>query len=68
MDAVHGDGEWSGIADDGAVQTHRERFAFWPFTAGELLADLRAVGLQPASAEQPTVVAGRYGVTARRPG
>jgi SAM-dependent methyltransferase len=56
------------VADDGAVRTHSERFAFWPFTAGELLTDLRAVGLEPASAEQPTVVAGRYGVTARRPG
>jgi SAM-dependent methyltransferase len=56
------------VADDGAVQTHSERFAFWPFSADELLADLRAAGLEPASAAPPPVAAGRYAVTARRPG
>jgi hypothetical protein len=55
------------VADDGAVPTHRERFAFWPFTEEELLDDLRAVGLQPAVGEAPPDdKAERYLVTARR--
>ena len=53
---------------DGAVQTHRERFAFWPFTEDELRADLRDAGLEPQAAAVPADKAGRYLVTARRPG
>lgn len=55
------------IGDDGSVTTHRERFAFWPFTEEELRADLRAAGLEPQGAGVPADKAGRYLVTARRP-
>ena len=54
------------LAEDGTVTTYRERFAFWPFTEEELLADLRAAGLQPEGAGVPADKAGRYLVTARR--
>jgi len=57
------------VAGDGAVQTHRERFAFWPFTEDELLEDLHAAGLEPAPCgAAPADKAGRYLVSARRPG
>ncbi|MDP8967161.1 MAG: SAM-dependent methyltransferase, partial [Actinomycetota bacterium] len=56
------------VGDDGAVQTHRERFAFWPFTEEELHADLRDAGLEPEGAGVPADKPGRYLVTARRPG
>jgi SAM-dependent methyltransferase len=54
------------LADDGAVTTHRERFAFWPFTEDELRADMRAAGLEPEDAGVPADKAGRYVVSARR--
>ncbi len=54
------------IDDDGAVTTHRERVAFWPFTEQQLRADLRAAGLEPERAGSPADKAGRYLVTARR--
>jgi SAM-dependent methyltransferase len=54
------------IGDDGAIVTHRERFAFWPFTEDELCADLRAVGLTPQAGAVPADKPGRYLVTARR--
>ena len=54
------------VGDDGRVQTHGERFAFWPFTEQELAGDLRDAGLEPASAAAPADKAGRYLVTARR--
>ena len=54
------------VGDDGAVQTHRERFAFWPFTEEQLREDLRAAGLEPEGAGVPADKAGRYLVTARR--
>ncbi len=55
------------VGRDDAVQTHRERFAFWPFTEDELREDLRDAGLEPqpgtgAPADKP----GRYLVSARR--
>ena len=56
------------IGDDGAVTTARERFAFWPFTEEELREDLRAAGLEPQGAAVAADKAGRYLVTARRPG
>jgi SAM-dependent methyltransferase len=57
------------IEDEGAVDTYRERFAFWPFREEQLREDLRAAGLEPggegtAPADKP----GRYLVTARRRG
>lgn len=54
------------IGSDERVSTHGERLRFWPFTAGELDADLRAAGLTPATT---TYVpdAERYMVTALRP-
>lgn len=54
------------VEDDGAVATHRERFAFWPFTEQQLRADLRSAGLEPEGAGVPADKAGRYLVTARR--
>ncbi|CAN5223115.1 class I SAM-dependent methyltransferase [soil metagenome] len=54
------------VGDDGAVDTRRERFAFWPFTEKELLEDLRCAGLEPQGAGVPADKAGRYLVTARR--
>jgi SAM-dependent methyltransferase len=55
------------VGDDGAVVTHRERFAFWPFTEHALQADLRAAGLTPETGVVPAGdKAGRYVVTARR--
>jgi len=53
---------------DGAVATHRERFAFWPFTEDELREDLRDAGLEPEAAAVPGDKAGRYLVTALRAG
>jgi SAM-dependent methyltransferase len=35
------------VGGDGRVRTRSERLRFWPFTAGELDADLRAAGLTP---------------------
>ena len=54
------------IGDDGAVQTHRERFAFWPFREDELREDLREAGLEPEGRGVPADKAGRYLVSARR--
>jgi SAM-dependent methyltransferase len=54
------------VGDDGAVATHRERFAFWPFTEEQLREDLRRAGLEPEGAGVPADKAGRYLVTARR--
>ncbi len=52
---------------DGAVQTHRERFAFWPFTEAQLREDLRDAGLEPqAGGGAPADKPGRYLVSARR--
>jgi SAM-dependent methyltransferase len=56
------------VGDDGAVQTFRERFAFWPFREDELRADLRDAGLEPEGRGGPADKAGRYLVTARRRG
>ena len=56
------------IADDGSVQTHRERFAFWPFREDELREDLLDAGLEPEGRGVPADKAGRYLVTARRRG
>ena len=53
---------------DGAVTTHHERFAFWPFTEDELREDLRDAGLEPEAAAVPGDKAGRYLVTALRGG
>ncbi|HVF79663.1 MAG TPA: class I SAM-dependent methyltransferase [Solirubrobacteraceae bacterium] len=55
------------VGDDGAVETFRERFGFWPFTEAELREDLRSAGLEPEGAGVPADKAGRYLVTARRP-
>lgn len=55
------------VGDDGGVELHDERLAFWPFTERDLGEDLRAAGLEPAdSTYEPEVE--RYAVTARRPG
>jgi SAM-dependent methyltransferase len=54
------------VAGDGAVTTHRERFAFWPFTEDELREDLRDAGLEPEGRGVPADKAGRYLVSARR--
>ena len=54
------------VGDDGAVRTHRERFAFWPFREDELRADLRDAGLEPDGPGVPADKAGRYLVSARR--
>lgn len=54
------------IGRDGAVQTHRERFAFWPFREDELREDLRDAGLEPEGRGVPADKAGRYLVSARR--
>jgi SAM-dependent methyltransferase len=37
------------IGDDGSVSTRGERLRFWPFTAADLDADLRAAGLTTAT-------------------
>jgi SAM-dependent methyltransferase len=55
------------VASDGAVSTHSERFAFWPFTEDELREDLRDAGLEPEGAAVAADKAGRYLMTARRP-
>ena len=54
------------VGRDGAVQTHRERFAFWPFTEDELREDLRDAGLEPESEGVAADKPGRYLVSARR--
>ncbi|HWI06175.1 MAG TPA: class I SAM-dependent methyltransferase [Solirubrobacteraceae bacterium] len=54
------------VGDDGRVETHRERFAFWPFTEGQLREDLRAAGLEPLGGAQVADKAGRYLLTASR--
>jgi SAM-dependent methyltransferase len=54
------------IAADGAVTTHRERFAFWPFTEAQLREDLLAAGLHAEGGGVPADKPGRYLVTARR--
>lgn len=56
------------VGDDGRVETHRERFAFWPFTEAQLHDDLRDAGLEPEGAGVPADKAGRYLVAARRVG
>ena len=48
--------------DDGT--THAERLAYWPFTHGELQADLLAAGFEPL-ASTFSLEAGRYLVTSR---
>lgn len=53
------------VGDDGDVETHRERFAFWPFTEAQLHEDLRSAGLEPEGAGVPADKAGRYLVAAR---
>ena len=53
------------IGGDGHVATHRERFAFYPFTEQELREDLRAAGLQPQGPAVAADKAGRYLITAR---
>lgn len=53
------------IGDGGAVTTHGERLAFWPFTHEMLGADLVAAGLQPETSTFAPEVE-RYLVTARR--
>lgn len=55
------------LGDDDAVATHSELLAVWPFTHGDLLGDLRAAGLEPAT-DTYAPDAERYLVTARRPG
>ena len=55
-------------AADGEVTTYRERFAFWPFTQDELREDLRDAGLEPEGDPVAADKAGRYLMTARRPG
>jgi SAM-dependent methyltransferase len=50
---------------DGAVTTHAERLAFWPFRHEALDEDVRAAGLSPASSTYGREIA-RYRVTARR--
>ena len=55
------------VGDDGAVETCRERFSFWPFTEDELREDLRAAGLEPAATAQNADKPERYIVRARRP-
>ena len=54
------------VGDDGRVETHRERVAFWPFTEAQLREDLRAAGLEPRGGAQVADKAGRYLLTARR--
>jgi len=56
------------VGRDDAVRTHRERFAFWPFTEDELREDLRDAGLEPEAAGAPTDKPGRYLVSALRAG
>lgn len=56
------------VGDDGRVQTHRGRFAFWPFSEAQLHDDLRHAGLAPQGAGVPADKAGRYLLTARRAG
>ena len=56
------------IGRDGAIETHRERFAFWPFTEDELREDLRDAGLEPEAEGVPADKPGRYLVSARRRG
>jgi SAM-dependent methyltransferase len=55
------------VEDGGAVKTHRERFAFWPFTQAQLREDLRSAGLEPKRAGIAEDTPGHYLVTARRP-
>ena len=55
-------------APDGQVTTFRERFVFWPFTQDELRQDLRDAGLEPEGEAVAADKAGRYLMTARRPG
>jgi SAM-dependent methyltransferase len=54
------------IGEDGAVTTHGERLAFWPFRRETLDEDLRAAGLEPGASTSDAEV-DRYLVTARRP-
>jgi SAM-dependent methyltransferase len=53
------------IDDGGGVTTHRERFAFWPFTEEQLREDLRAAGLEAEGESVAADKPGRYLVTAR---
>ena len=53
------------VGDDGDVRTVGERLRFWPYSHDMLRADLRAVGLEPATSTfEPDV--DRYVLTARR--
>jgi SAM-dependent methyltransferase len=54
------------VGRDGAVETYRERFEFWPFTEDELRDDLRDAGLEPQGEGAPADKPGRYLVSARR--
>jgi hypothetical protein len=54
------------VGRDANVQTHRERFAFWPFTEAQLREDLRDARLEPEAAGVPADKAGRYLVSALR--
>ena len=56
------------IGRDGEIATHRERFAFWPFTEDELREDLRDAGLEPEAGGVPADKPGRYLVSACRLG
>jgi hypothetical protein len=53
------------LGDDGGVTPFRERLEFWPFSHEDLKADMRAVGLEPATSTYTAEVE-RYLVTARR--
>ena len=54
------------VGADGAVTTHAERLAFWPFGHETLLDDLRAAALVPDRSTYAEA-AERYLVSARRP-
>lgn len=53
------------LAGDRLIGVTSERLTFWPFTHEQLLADLRACGLEP-TADSWAPDADRYGVAARR--
>ncbi len=65
-DAVTLDVAVSIIAPDGRVATAAERLRVWPFTADDLLDDLRSAGLEPCQ-NTYTPESARYLVTASRP-
>jgi hypothetical protein len=53
-------------AGGSAVETHAERLAFWPFTHGELEADLAAAGLSVRTSTYAPD-GERYAMLAERP-